>query len=65
MRILSTHWSVLKFWPWGPRTEFLELGSIQEFRGWQGGILVWVVELVLEACKEKPRTTMKDKLRQR
>ena len=28
----------------GPRTEFLELGSWQDYPSWQGGRLVWSVE---------------------
>ena len=28
-----------------PRTEFLELGSQQDYPSWQGGILSWPVEL--------------------
>ena len=28
----------------GSRTQYLELGSWQDFPGWQGGGLVWVVE---------------------
>ena len=38
----------------GPRTEFLELGSWQDYPSWQGGRLVWLVEFsvtVKGACR--------------